>query len=337
MGFFAEFDAWLTATLAGYIAANTAKVAAAMEPAFLTLGTVYVMVWGYLQLTGQIEEPFTAGLKRIVTLVVIFAVALRLWLYNDVIVDSVFRAPAELAARILGVYDPVALIDQIFALGSDTASLLFEKAGFFDGDPTYYLAGFAVYLIVDLTALYTIFLLSLSKIALSVLLALGPLFIGLTLFSTTKRFFESWCAQLANYALVTVLTVLTAALMLQLLSVAATQAAAAGDGIQIALAVRVCLAAGLVFLVMRQVMPMSAGLASGIALSTFGAVSALTAWGLGRAGRTASDFTRGFALDRETTRWDSLSRKAGYYLRHGATAGLSRIASRRDANVIEQR
>ena len=32
------------------------------------------------------------------------------------------------------------------------------------------------------------------------------------------------------------------------------------------------MAAGLTFLVMRQVMPMAAGLASGLALSTFGAV-----------------------------------------------------------------
>ena len=24
------------------------------------------MAWGYLQLTGQIEEPFVAGLKRVV-------------------------------------------------------------------------------------------------------------------------------------------------------------------------------------------------------------------------------------------------------------------------------
>ena len=38
-------------------------------------------------------------------------------------------------------------------------------------------------------------------------------------------------------------------------------------------AVRVCLAAGFTFLVMRQVLPIAAGLASGVALSTFGIVS----------------------------------------------------------------
>ena len=48
MGFFAEFNAWLTALLASYIGTNTARVAAAIEPAVLTLGVIYVMVWGYL-------------------------------------------------------------------------------------------------------------------------------------------------------------------------------------------------------------------------------------------------------------------------------------------------
>jgi type IV secretion system protein VirB6 len=108
------------------------------------------------------------------------------------------------------------------------------------------------------------------------------------LFETTKRFFESWIAQLANYAFITILTVLVAALMMTLISTAATQAANAGGGIQIAQAVRVCMAAGLTFLVMRQVLPMAAGLASGLALSTFGAVSAALAWGLGRAARVGS-------------------------------------------------
>jgi hypothetical protein len=44
-------------------------------------------------------------------------------------------------------------------------------------------------------------------------------------------------------------------------------AVSTGGAIQIANGVRVCMAAGLTFLVMRQVMPMAAGLASGLALS----------------------------------------------------------------------
>src|SRR5580658_2042367 len=316
MGFFAEFNAWLNALLAGYIGDNTTRIAATLEPAIVTLGVVYVMVWGYLQLTGQIEEPFIGGVKRIITLAVILGCAMNLWLYNSLIVDTFFNAPSEVGAVIVGAYDSVGIVDQIIFEGGDAANLLIQKGGILDGNFAYYLAGIGVYLIVGLTAIYTIFLLALSRIALSVLLALGPLFIALLLFNTTKRFFEAWLAQLANYAFITILTILVAALMLRVVTVAAQQAVSTGGAIQIANGVKVCMAAGLTFLVMRQVMPMAAGLASGLALSSFGVVSAALAWGLGGALRTSRQFGRGL-LDGSTHRWDPVSRQAGYALRRG--------------------
>jgi type IV secretion system protein VirB6 len=318
VGFFAEFSAWLNAILATYIGNNTARVASTLEPAIVMFGTIYVMAWGYLQLMGKIEEPFAAGLKRIVLLTVVLGCALQLWLYNTVIVDTFFNAPGQLAAVIVGAYDSVTVVDQIIFAGGDAATLLIQKGGLFHGDFSYYIAGYAVYLIVGLTAIYTIFLLTLSRLALSVLLALGPLFIALLLFETTKRFFEAWIAQLANYAFVTILTVLVAALMMTLISTAATQAASAGGGIQIAQAVRVCMAAGLTLLIMRQVMPMAAGLASGLALSTFGVVSAALAWGLGRASRTGGQWMR----------------SAGGLVGRGAAAGAHRLGSRWRENTI---
>lgn len=314
MGFFAEFNTWLNGILTGYIADNTARMAGTLEPAVVTLGVVYVMVWGYLQLTGQIQEPFIGGMKKILVLAVILGCALNLWLYNALIVDTFFSAPGALGAVIVGAYDTVGIIDQIFYNGGDTANLLFQKAGFLDGNFAYYLAGFGVYLVVILTGIYAVFLLTLARIALSVLLALGPLFIALLFFQSTKRFFEAWLAQLANYALISLLTVLVAALMLHVVAVAAQQAVSTGGSIQIANAVRVCMAAGLTFLVMRQVMPMAAGLASGLALSSFGLVSAALAWGFGGALRGSRQFGRGL-LDGSTHRWDPLSRQSGFAVR----------------------
>jgi type IV secretion system protein VirB6 len=326
MGFFAEFNAWLNTILLTYIGDNTARVADVLRPAVVTLAVLYVMVWGYLQLMGGIEEPLVTGVKRILTLALILGATLQLWLYNAVIVDTFFTAPGQLAADVIGAPDSVTVVDQIIFAGDDTGSLLMQKGGILNGDFSFYVAGFAVYLIVGLTAIYTIFLLTLSRIALSILLVLGPLFIALLFFETTKRFFESWIAQMANYAFIAILTVLVATLMLTLLSTAAQQAVSAGGGITIAHAVRVCMAAGLTFLVMRQVMPMAAGLASGLALSTFGTVSAALAWGMGSAARGPRQFARGALLDKDSSRSDSLARKSGYQLRQGVVAGASRLS-----------
>ena len=336
MGFFAEFSAWLNGILATYTGDNTARIAGALQPAIVTLGVLYLMVWGYLQLMGQIQEPFVAGLKRIVMLAVILGAALHLWLYNSVIVDTFFEAPGALAAAVIGSPDSVTIVDRIIFSGGDAASRLIEKGGILNGDFSYYIAGFGVYLVVGLTAIYTIFLLALSRIALSVLLALGPFFIALLFFETTKRFFESWIAQLANYAFITILTVLMAALMLTLVSAAADQAASVEGGIEIAHAVRVCMAAGLTFLVMRQVMPMAAGLASGLALSSFGVVSAALLWGFGGATRNTGQFLRGLAMGRTNGRGDSVSRVAGSGLRRGAMSGVGRIARRWRENSVRR-
>lgn len=281
MGFFQTFWSWLNMQLATYIGDNTARVAAALEPAVLTFATIYVVMWGYLHLTGGIDQPFAVGLKRIVTLVVVIAVGLRLWLYNAVIVDTFYRAPSQLAATVVGVSDPVTLIDSIWDKGGAVAGVLWSKGGVLNGDFGFYIAGIAVWALIGLLCVYTMFLIALSSIALAVLLALGPLFIPTILFERTRRLFDAWLSQLATYGFITVLTVLVAALLLQFVRSYADQTARRGAGIVTVDALNMVLAAVLVFLLMRQVMPIAAGLGGGVALSSFGTVSRAVRWGMG--------------------------------------------------------
>jgi type IV secretion system protein VirB6 len=287
MGFFATFWTWLNGQLASYIGTNTARVAEALEPAIVTLATVYVMVWGYLHLTGRIDEPFVTGLKRLLTLAAVLGGAVHLWLYNSLIVDTFYQAPARLAAAVVGAPDPVAVVDAIWNRGGAVAGYLFNNGGFFK-DMGCYIAGATVWVLVGLLCVYTMFLIALSSIALAVLLALGPLFMALLLFEATRRYFEAWLAQLANYALITILTVLVAALLLQIVESYADQTAARGTAIVTVDALNMVLVAVLVFLLMRQVMPIAAALAGGIALNSFGTVSRLIGWGM----RTGMGATR---------------------------------------------
>jgi type IV secretion system protein VirB6 len=282
VGFFATFWRWLNSQLTAYIGTNTALVAQALEPLIVTLATVYVMVWGYLHLIGRIDEPFVVGLRRLITLAVVLGCAVRLWLYNSLLVDTFYRAPAELAGAIVGAQDPVATVDMIWERGGAVAGYLWNNGGVFSGDFGYYVAGAVVWTLMGLLCVYTMFLIALSSIALAVLLALGPLFITFLLFDATRRFFEVWLAQLANYALITILTVLVAALLLQIVESYAVQTAARGTAIATVDALNMVLVAVLVFLLLRQVMPIASGLAGGIALSSFGTLSRFVSWGMRR-------------------------------------------------------
>jgi type IV secretion system protein VirB6 len=273
MRFFATFWTWLNGQLATYIGDNTARLAGVLEPVVVTLATVYVMAWGYLHLTGKIDEPLIAGLKRIAVLAVIFGVGLRLWLYNTVIVDTFYRAPAQLAAAVIGSSDPVATIDAIWDRGGSVAEILWAKWSLYPTGIGYVVAGTIVWILIALLCVYAMFLIALSSIALAVLLALGPLFIASLFFDGTRRFFSAWIAQLANYGLITILTVMIASLLLRIVESYATQTAARGTGLMTMDTLDMMLVAVLVFLILRQVMPIAAGLAGGLALNTFGVLS----------------------------------------------------------------
>jgi len=287
MGFFQAFWSWLNSQLSGYIGDNTARVATALEPAVITLGTLYVMAWGYLQLTGRIEEPMVAGLRRIVSLALVFGVALRLWLYNSVIVDTFYTAPAQFAATVIGATDPVQTIDAIWDRGGSVAGFLWGQGGVLHGDFGFYVAALAVWLLMGLLCVYTMFLIALSSVALAVLLALGPAFIVMLLFESTRRYFLAWIGQLLNYALITILTVMAAALLLRIVQSYAAQTAARGSAILTVDALNMLLVSTLVLLFMRQVMPIAAALAGGVALNSFGVTSRAVSWGASQGRRLA--------------------------------------------------
>lgn len=306
MGFFETFWTWLNGQLAAYIGNNTARLAEVLEPAVVALGTVYVMVWGYLQLTGAVEEPLMAGLKRIAVLALVFEMGLHLWLYNALIVDTFYNAPAQVAAAVVGSNDPVGTIDAIWAQGGAVAGTLWMRAGQHYSDWGFYLAGAVVWLLIGLVCVYAMFLIALSSIALAVLLAMGPLFIAALYFDATRRLFSAWIAQLANYGFITMLTVMIAALLLQIVLSFAVQTAALGADLLTVDVLNMLLVAVLVFLIMRQVMPIAASLAGGVALASFGLVSRTISGGV-RTSSVAAGKSGEFARVQGTKGWMKMS------------------------------
>ena len=279
MGFFATFWSWLDVQLGAYIGDNTAHVAAILQPAIVTVATLYVIAWGYLQMSGKIEEPVGTGLRRIFLIAVVFGSALKLWLYNELLVDTFYNAPTQFAAAVVGATDPVGTIDAIWESGGAVAGALWSKGGVMSSDFGFYLAGAFVWVLIGLLCVYTMFLIALSHIALALLLAVGPFFIAFVPFEGTRKLFAAWIAQLTNYALITILTVMVAALLLQVVKSYAVQTAARGSAILTVDALNMVLVAGLVLLVMRQVMPIAASLSGGLTLNSFGTMSSTLNWG----------------------------------------------------------
>lgn len=270
---FGDFMAWLDAHLANYVSAQTAQAATALSPAAGTLASIYVMGWGYLHLSGQITEPLLDGLKRILTLAVVLGVALHLWVYNDVLVALLVEGPQQLAAVMVGAPNVIGLVDTIWDRGGAAGNALWLRGGVFDGDAGFYFIGAGVWLVIGVLCLYATFLIALAKIATALLLAVGPAFVLAALFERSRALFEAWTGQLITYSLISVLVALVASLLLQIVVSYADQTAARGAELQTVDVLDLLLVSGIVLLLMRQVMPIAAGLGRGVSLSTFGAFS----------------------------------------------------------------
>ena len=327
-----SFFVWLNAQVNSFIAGQVGNVSTLLEPAVITLAVVYVMMWGYLQLTGKIEEPVFEGGRRILILGIILVMTFKISQNIAPLLDIFVQSPQTLAAGILGG-TPMATVDQIWLQGSAVGdSLLAQGSLFSESGLSLIACGIICYLCIGLTTLYVAFLMALALIALAILLALAPIFIAMLLFDSTKRFFEAWIAQLANYALVIILVATVANLMLHAVSVPLQIAYSEGATVTGADALRVCLFCGFVLLIMRQILPMASGLASGIALSSGNIIGGLVRRGMGGSGRFARgvfDAASGAYDPSTASRLDPLSRKAGqrlgYLVGQGAQAGWRKV------------
>lgn len=222
------------AGLQGYAADASTAMIAYIGPAAAALLTIYVLLWGVGLASGQISEPFTDGMKRILRMCVIVGLALTVGVYQDVVVDFFEQAPAELASQLQGgaaqASDDQALakllddcIEQGLRLGNsvwDTAAVVSRLSLFAptsDGLMLQLLA-LLLYLSVVLTVAFAAAAIFVAHLGLTLLLAVGPLFILMALFPQTLRWFDAWLGQLVRFVLLFVIVAGVSALLFPLLA-----------------------------------------------------------------------------------------------------------------------
>lgn len=106
-------------------------------------------------------------------------------------------------------------LSEFFDRGMTVSSKLLEGAGWTDFGQYLY-AGLVWFGTIGLTG-YATMLIVLSKLAVAILLAVGPVFILLLIFVNTKSLFEGWLRTLLNYAVVPIFVYALLALILMLI------------------------------------------------------------------------------------------------------------------------
>lgn len=240
-----------------------------------TMMAVLVAFYGYSCIaTGHINTQIMV--MTVIKMVIIFAIATQwnhflLFVYN---MATVF--PAEVANEILVSQgtDSNAQQNGIMAFvdrGLKAASKMFKSASWYEVSKVIFSA--SVYFITIAFAAAAGFLLVLAKLAVALILAVGPIFILLLMFKDSKALFEGWLRTLMNYALVPLFVFTLLALLSSILGHYMTELETAIEQNRNIITpvsgyMMCCIIA---ILLISQVMNITGGITGGYSLSTMGA------------------------------------------------------------------
>lgn len=208
--------------LTGFITGGANAVMDVVRPIGMTFTAVYIVWWAIGVALDRINEPLQDGIIRLLRMAIIITIAFTGGYYLNNIVPFALNAPSELATAIItagapagasfGTPDSVPnMLDEGLGKGWNAGFTLIQIYAEAEGIEATFtsipfaLIGIAVLFIALLFTGVAAALLFTTQIALSILLALGPLFIMLAIWESTTKFFEAWVAQTANFMLLFVI------------------------------------------------------------------------------------------------------------------------------------
>jgi type IV secretion system protein VirB6 len=187
----AKLDVFLNERAASVIAAVSGPLRAAL--------VLYVVLYGFAILRGAISEPVMDFAVRSLKLAIIYMLATTV-AYSTYVTTPLFHTLPDTLAQAIsgaGVPDAGAAFDQFFARAAYIADKVGKTGSPIDFSP--WVLSALVYLVGALAAALGFGVVMIAKVALALLVALGPIFVACALFDASRRFFFGWLSQAVNY------------------------------------------------------------------------------------------------------------------------------------------
>jgi len=189
----------------------------ALVPALIILLTLYVAFFGFSLITGRSRLGVTDLVPRMITVGMVLTFATSWIAYQSLVWNIAIGAPDQLASLLTGVKGSATQvfadkIDIVFAAlveASTSADGTAENASAFSPPGLLWLGA-------TLLLLGTAGILATCKIALAIMLGLGPVFVVMALFASTRGLFAGWLKGVVLLALAPLFAVIGGSLMLDL-------------------------------------------------------------------------------------------------------------------------
>jgi type IV secretion system protein VirB6 len=187
-----------------------------LTPALTILLTLFIAFIGFGLLTGRLRIGLSSLTPRMVTLALVVTFATSWLAFQSVFYNLAVGAPDEIARVLMGIEGRATdvfadKIDLVFGalLQASGGGAMAEGGSVFSPPGLMWLGG-------TILLLGTVGVLATCKIALAVLMALGPVFIVMALFDGTRGLFVGWLKGVVLLAVTPLFAVLGGSMMLEL-------------------------------------------------------------------------------------------------------------------------
>ena len=189
--------------LGTYVVGVVATLMAALAPIALSLLTVWVALYGWAVLRHEVPESVPTFVWKVFKIGLVFALALQSGVYIANIADTANALSTGVATTFLPaavdpttVSSPYALLDAFNDQAGQLVLDLLKDAGITRLDLLFAAVVCSIGNVLFLCM--ALFVISLAKMVLTFVIAVGPIFMLCLAWRPTQRFFDSWLSMLLN-------------------------------------------------------------------------------------------------------------------------------------------
>lgn len=277
-----------------YVVSASGRIIKNFTPLAISGIGLFITLYGYLIISGRVQEPFSDFIYTCVKIIIISALALNAITYMDWVVSAINGLQSGLASA-LSYSNPSADVYQTLDNSLEKGFVVMQKFVELAQSESFTNLGKILFLYFNagVMAFGTIVLLITggvivltATLMLKIMLAIGPVFIMCLMWPVTAKFFDAWFAQVMTYVLKIVFVAVVIAFAISIFNALVSTIdpnKMMHGGEMLTITLEVMIASFLLYKIILEVSSMASGLAGGIASSamTIGNIASFASLGRG--------------------------------------------------------